>query len=97
MKKNKYEVGDILLITDFDQGDEIWKTGIIQITGYEPETPNTEYGLYEIKKLTGNINWICRNAEGLDDTPDVRLLGNINIDKGWKVLYGGKQSTKQRT
>lgn len=97
MRKNKYDVGDILLVTDFDQCDEIWQTGIIQITGYEPESKHTEYGLYEIKRLSGDINWICRNAQGLDDTYDVRLLGNINVDKGWKVLYGGNQSSKQRT
>lgn len=97
MRKNKYDIGDILLVTDFDQGDEIWQTGIIQITGYDPQASHTEYGIYETKRLTGDITWICRNAQGLDDTPDVRLLGNINVDKGWKVLYGGKQSSKQRT
>lgn len=97
MKKNKYDVDDILLITAWDQGDEKWQTGIIQITNYEPISSHTEYGVYETKHLAGNIHWLCINAQILDDTPDVRILGNIGIDKGWKVLYGGKQSTKQRT
>lgn len=97
MRKNKYDIDDVLLITAWDQGDEKWQTGIIQITDYYPKSSHTEYGIYETKQLRGDITWICINAQILDDTPDVRLLGNINVDKGWKVLYGGKQSSKQRT
>lgn len=97
MRKNKYDVGDILLITTWDQGDEKWQTGIVQITDYDPKCNHTEYGVYETKHLVGDITWICINAQILDDTPDVRILGNIGVDKGWKVLYGGKQYMKQRT
>lgn len=97
MRRNKYDVDDVLLITAWHQGDEKWQTGIVQITGYDPESAYTEYGVYETKRLIGDIHWLCINARTLDETPDVRILGNINIDKGWKILYGGKVSTKQRT
>lgn len=96
-RKNKYEEGDILLITSYDVGDEIWRTGIIHITEYVPESANTEYGLYMTTKISGNINWICVNAKNLDQEFDVRVLGNVHTDKGWKVLYGSNLYQKQRT
>lgn len=92
--KNKYNEGDVLLVTTWDQGDEVWKTGTIQIVEYSPVHEYTEYGVYITRRLSGDITWLCVNAKSLDEEPDVKILGNVHTDSGWKVLYGG---SKQRT
>ena len=99
----KYKKGDVLEVLTYDQGDEQWERGIIIITDYDPSTPHTDNGTYGIQRIKGNVNWLCVNADELNEAADledegsipkagivtwVKYIGNFSNDKAIEALYG---------
>lgn len=85
--KNKYEAGDILLIED----------EIVCIDAYtiNPTDPGLSYYSIRIVKPKGKEDIV--SSELFDTFVEARVLGNISVNQGWKVLYGRPVVTKQRT
>lgn len=89
MARNRFIPGDIIRVERyFDLGDDRYKSGIIQITGYDPDADHTTYGTYDLTVLEGDIEWIRINAKLFDQEECIVWLGNINEDRALRLLYG---------
>ena len=87
VRKPRFQIGDIIEVAKYwDQCDDAYISGIIQITGYE----QYETIIYQTKCLKGNTNWIAYNSTHFDILPYLVWLGNINDTPMLKVLYGTK-------
>ena len=89
MLKTRFKVGDIIEIEKYwDQGDDKWLSGIVQITDYTPHYPNTINGMYSMELLNGNFSSIRHNSDVFDNLQYLVWLGNINDNKTLRLLYG---------
>lgn len=97
----KFFAGDVLKVYSYDQGDEVWQWGIIQILDYIGPYASAPQGTYKTLPLRGSITFIAINSYEIDNArpiEDCRIhnsgtyvnyVGNIS-DKAIRVLYGIK-------
>lgn len=87
-RKPLFRKGDVIAVLHFDQGDEVWKQGVIQIEWYRRNVMHTRNGAYGIKNLSGELRWVSCNIDCLEKDSFVKYMGNVKRDTTLKVLYG---------
>ena len=89
MVKVRFKVGDVIEVAKYwDQGDDRWQEGIVQIVAYEQPGEYAPTGVYHLKILKGSITWAAYNTKFMDELPYLIWMGNINEDKTLRLLYG---------
>ena len=76
----RFKVGDLLEVYVYDQGDEVWRHGIVLISGYSPTAQHTKKGCYNFKTIKGDACWISYNVEFFDNINTHIWIGNIEDD-----------------
>lgn len=85
----RFKVGDIIEVAKYwDQGEDMWRSGVIMITEIGPPGPYNSKGSYGTKRMSGDIHWISTSVEFLDKMNYLIWIGNIEDNPALKVLYG---------
>ena len=101
----KFLVGDILSVREYDQGEGEWREGITEVIGatnYEG-SPHISRGMYSLSRISGNFTAVSYNADFFEDEQriSVKLLGNIYLNKKLRktveVLYDKSNAKRNRT
>lgn len=81
-----FDIGDVVHVRCWDQGDEVWEEGITMITDAGTAT-HVDRGVYALKSIAGTFNATLMNADYFE--PSVtRILGNVKNGKMVELLYG---------
>lgn len=85
----RFKKGDVIKVDKhWDHTNNKNLNGITLVTEVGPITKTFTEGVYEMKKLSGNINWTAYNAKHFDNENHIYLLGNIYDDPAIGILYG---------
>ncbi len=82
----RFKPGDVIDIIAWDQGDEQWDRGVIEILEHQPIVSHTKNGCYVTQNLTGSVTWISVNADILDNADHFDVIPNLDKQPHWTKI-----------